>query len=339
MATEPPVYAPRFKDTKGRLVVVGVFEIIGAAFCMLMLATAVVGKLLAPRAREQPSIATFAVLIVALTALLLILGVGSINTRRWARAIGLCVGWIGLVVGIVGVGFIIASIPALRTLLQSQAQATGRPLPVHASNAVVIVIVATVTFFYVVIPGALVLFYRGDNVRRTCEARDTKPRWTDRVPLPILATVLINAGTALALLCTIPTYGRACLVFGALLVGHTAIAVYVLLTALFVYLTAGLYRIDRRAYWIYLASTLILAVNAWMSFRSDGLMRLYRALDLPAVQLNALAKSPFMTSGAVGDGVVASSIAMLLWALWLKRYFTDATPPPLTANTTVIATQ
>ena len=50
---------------------------------------------------------------------------------------------------------------------------------------------------YVIIPGALVLFYRSPHVKATCEARDPVVRWTDACPLPVLAvSLMLGLGAA-----------------------------------------------------------------------------------------------------------------------------------------------
>ena len=71
------------------------------------------------------------------------------------------------------------------------------------------------------LPGILVLFYRGPNVRATFEAKDSSVPWTDRVPAPVLALTLLlvfaGVGALLAL-----SYGVLPL-FGTLLTGVPAV--------------------------------------------------------------------------------------------------------------------
>ncbi|HSP34038.1 MAG TPA: hypothetical protein VLU46_06985, partial [Thermoanaerobaculia bacterium] len=51
----------------------------------------------------------------------------------------------------------------------------------------------------VVVPLALVIFYSRDRVRLECEACD-ESRWTDRVPLPVLAVVIMLAFASVTLI-------------------------------------------------------------------------------------------------------------------------------------------
>ena len=52
----------------------------------------------------------------------------------------------------------------------------------------------------IVLPGANLLFYRSPGVREACEWLDPEKRWTDRVPVIVLAAaMLLVAGAGLAL--------------------------------------------------------------------------------------------------------------------------------------------
>jgi hypothetical protein len=70
----------------------------------------------------------------------------------------------------------------------------------------------------------------------------------------------------------------------------------------------------------------LMSVNSWLSFGGDGMMRVYRALDLPPAQLEVLSKSPLITSGAMRVVTVGGCLLMLAWAWFLKRYFSTRTP-------------
>ena len=64
------------------------------------------------------------------------------------------------------------------------------PLGVYAVMAIV----------GIVLPGANLLFYRSPGVREACEWLDPEKRWTDRVPVIVLAAaMLLVAGAGLAL--------------------------------------------------------------------------------------------------------------------------------------------
>ena len=105
-----------------------------------------------------------------IAALSIPLGYGHLKIRRWARTLSLTLLWSWLVVGaplIVIVFFILAGSKDL-------------PLPV-ALIALVFLVLS-----YLVFPGLLIRFYRGRNVRRTFETKDTKSCWVENLPMPIL---------------------------------------------------------------------------------------------------------------------------------------------------------
>jgi MFS family permease len=105
-----------------------------------------------------------------IAALLIPLGYGHLKIRRWARTLSLTLLWSWLVVGaplIVIVFFILAGSKDLS-------------LPVALITLVLLML------SYLVFPGLLIRFYRGRNVRRTFETKDTKSCWVENLPMPIL---------------------------------------------------------------------------------------------------------------------------------------------------------
>ena len=105
-----------------------------------------------------------------IAALLIPLGYGHLKLRRWARTLFLTLLWSWLVVGaplIVVVFFILAGSKDL-------------------SLPVALIALVFLALSYLVFPGLLIRFYRGRNVRRTFETKDTKSCWVENLPMPIL---------------------------------------------------------------------------------------------------------------------------------------------------------
>src|SRR5436190_12261921 len=98
-ASPPPLVQPVYKDRRTGLIVFGIFAILIGAFCALLVPVMIFGQVMAAR-RLGTEFETSAALISsavygAMAVVMIWLGVGSILARRWARALLLCVGWIG----------------------------------------------------------------------------------------------------------------------------------------------------------------------------------------------------------------------------------------------------
>ena len=105
-----------------------------------------------------------------IAALFIPLGYGHLKMRRWARTLSLTLLWSWLVVGaplIVVVFFILAGSKDL-------------------SLPVALIALVFLALSYLVFPGLLIRFYRGRNVRRTFETKDTQSCWVENLPMPIL---------------------------------------------------------------------------------------------------------------------------------------------------------
>lgn len=119
----------------------------------------------------------------------LIMGIGSIQARRWARALILVSAWPWLCWGVLKVLFMIW------TMVNS-------PVPMLANGRLDtftimrIVAFGFAVFFRVILPAALIIFYRRPDVKATCERWNPQPCWTERVPLPVLSLILIVAVAA-----------------------------------------------------------------------------------------------------------------------------------------------
>lgn len=325
----PP--APAYQDRSTGLVVFGVFAIIIGAVCGLLVPLAVLGQLLAARrlGTEFDSSAAFtaAAIYGLLAAALITLGIGSIRARRWARALLLCLGWIGLIAGLVALPVIWLAMNNLDATLRAQGQS------VHASSLALIKIITLCTTFviYIVIPLVAVLFYSRRNVRLTCEARDPVERWTDRCPLPVLALCVVKAWSALLILLMLPTYGRVFPLYGMLAEGWPARLLWLGMVAFLAYTIRGFYRLDLRAWWIYVAGSVALWASSMVTLQRIGLAAIYRSMGLPERQIALTAHNPLLQGNTL---LWLSLVSVVVWYAYLvstRRFFRPVTNPPAAA--------
>src|SRR4051794_25240629 len=104
METPPPPPPVTYKDRKAGLIVFGVLTLLGGCLCALLVPLTIFAQMVAPHEGPQlnhqamiPGVVLYAAMAIAL----IWLGIGSIQARRWARALLLIGSWSALGMGIV----------------------------------------------------------------------------------------------------------------------------------------------------------------------------------------------------------------------------------------------
>jgi hypothetical protein len=194
-----------YKDRKTALIVFGILTIAMGCVMALFIPLMLFGATMAakePGASEMYKMMIPACVMYGTLAIALIwLGIGSAMARRWARALLLIFSWSWLVVGVIATAstaFVLPKAFAASAALQQQ---RGLPqLPASAQSIAMTIILIFYAVILILLPAIWIWFYQGKNVRATCEARDPRPRWTDRSPLPVVALSLWLAFGSLAML-------------------------------------------------------------------------------------------------------------------------------------------
>jgi hypothetical protein len=322
---------PDYRDRHTGLIIFGVFSILIGTLCAVVAPLALFGQVVAARrlaAEFDLASAFLGTVVYALMAIVLVwLGVGSVLARRWARTLLLCLGWIGLVIGVVAMPAVFFMMNSIGDTLRVHGQ------EVHPLTVVVIKFFALMITFviYIMIPGVAVLFYRSSHVRRTCEVRDPVERWTDRCPVPVLVLCLIQGFGALMLLLILPLYGRVFPFAGVVVQGWTARLLWLGLAAFLALAARGFYRLNPRMWWAYLVVTLLLWTSSLATIGQVGLIDFYRQMGLPERQLEIMANNPLIRHGII---VWLSALGMggfLAYLFYLRRYFGLAKGRPAAA--------
>ncbi|MBU0492872.1 MAG: hypothetical protein KKB13_13570, partial [Chloroflexi bacterium] len=98
------------------------------------------------------------------------LGYGHLRVRRWARKLSVTLLWFWLVVGL----------PLIVVLFLMLVTAK------ELSLAAVVIVAIALVLSYLALPGVLIRFYRGRNVRLTFKAKDPKTYRIEDLPMPAL---------------------------------------------------------------------------------------------------------------------------------------------------------
>jgi hypothetical protein len=330
--------APGYRDRGTGLVIFGVLQIILGLFAALMVPLAAFGAFmsrLAPGGGMRPAqfistVATYAFLSAAFIGL----GIGSVQMKRWARALTLVTSWYGLITGVLVTILLTAALPVIMRSALAQAQQNA-PTPSPAISAGVMAVILTLiivfaAIFLVLIPIAFVIFYSRGDVAETCRRRDPIPRWTDRTPLPVLgASVVLTTGAIYLLLVgvTTPIFPF----FGRYLTGIPGSLCFIVTAALDAYLAIALFRLQSVGWWIAVLTAPIRLLSMALTYARADMMQAYSKIGMSDAQLKMLSSNPMFRGHVFLWWGLMSMVVLLGYLLWLKRYFRAPVSAP--ANT------
>lgn len=281
-------------DRSAGLIGFGVLQILIGLACVMLVLYIASGSELAVRQGPGGGAALASGLIVygVASVYFVSVGIGSMKRRRWAQALSVVVSAMWLAAGVVGAFMLILLLPSI----EQRFHASGLAI---MSGAFVVAIL---------IPLAMLFFYRSESVRAICERADI-PRWTDRVPLPVLAVMIVLGFGSLALVASLANPEIA--MFGTTITGAPAAVTLLGLAILSAWLVVQFYRLRESAWWTLVLLQVIGCVAATIS--------LVRGRPSPS---DDVARSPFFIAI-----IIASWLAYFAYLLYIRRYFAVSTEP------------
>jgi hypothetical protein len=321
---------PAYRDRGTGMVIFGVVQIILGLLAALMIPLVALGAFvsrLGPAGAMRPGqflsgVATYAFIAAALLAL----GIGSVQMKRWARALTLVTSWYWLVMGALVTVLLTAVLPVMMrgALAQMKQGGANSPSPELSAGIMAVfltLIIVFMAFFLVLLPIAFVIFYGRKDVAETCRRRDPIERWTDRTPLPVLgASVVFSTGALYMLLTglTMPIFPF----FGRYLTGIAASLCFIVMAAIDTYLSVALYRLRASGWWIAVFAAVIRLTSLALTYARADLMQAYSRMGLSEAQLQMLSSNPMLRGRVFLWWGALSMLFFLGYLLWLKRYFT-----------------
>ena len=254
-----------YRDRSVGLVLFGILEIlIGGLLAVVMpLAVAAAASIVRLEGRDAVGGVTGALPGLVMYALIglafIVIGIGSVRARRWARALMLGLSWLWLASGVVALVVSWWFLPALWSQLGVE-----EDLPSDVLITVQLATMVLLGFVCLVLPAVFVAFYRSPQVAATCRARDPGPSLVDDCPPHLLSLMLLYALAALSVFAS-PTFGFALPVFGTVLSGWIGAAGWALILVLLLYLAWGTCRRDPAAWWVATIATVLAAVATTVS--------------------------------------------------------------------------
>lgn len=271
---------PGDRDRSVGLMLFGVLEILlglGIGIIVPLLMFLVAGAVESEGASSHGAAFGMLVMHAVLGAAFGLLGVGSIRARRWAREVWLSVAWIWLLTGALS---LLVSVVMLPSLLHA---AGADSLPRAAALLVGVVTISALAVIYVVLPVALLLFYRSPHVEATCRTRGPERQWTDGVPRRIVTLVVLWLAVAISA-AVMPAYNWVTPFFGAVFSGAAGAVVWIGCAIGCVVLAAGTAKRRRWSWNAALVLTAAAAISTLVTFARVDLGSFIDAMGLPADQ-------------------------------------------------------
>jgi len=315
-----------FRDRRSGLQAFGILQIIIGLICALfVLVLAAALELTSRRGIAPPTnIAPAFVIYGAAAFYFITVGSGSIRARRWARAMSVAfsAAWLA-----VGIAVVLSSLLFIRrTLVFVRPSETA--LVIGSTAAILIVA-------FIILPLALFLFYRREDVLLTCETHDPAIRWTDRVPWPVLAVATLLGFASFA---TLANVGAPVVpFFGMALTGASAALTMLTLSGLFGFLTVQWIVLRKSAWWTTLLLHVIGGIVAIVTLATGDVGEVYAKLNMPREQIQA------MQLETLGRSPALWAIVILVWAAYLgvllytRRYFDTPAPRTRVTDATRVA--
>ena len=326
--------APPLPDRGTGLVVFGVFQIILGLLAALMVPLAALGAFmsrLAPGGSMRlgqfaSTVATYGFISVGLLAL----GIGSVQMKRWARALTLVTSWYWLVMGVLVTILITAVLPVFtRSVLgQMRQNSANSPSPEMSAGIMAVILtlmIVFMAFFLIVVPIAFVVFYGREDVAETCRRRDPVERWTDRTPLPVLGASVVFFTGALYLLLTgitLPMFPF----FGRYLTGIAGSMCFVAMAAIDAYLAIAFFRLQTSGWWTAVFVVPLRLISVALTYATADMMQAYSKVGMSDAQLKMLNSNPMFRGHILLWWGLISMILFFAYILWLKRYFNAPMP-------------
>ncbi len=327
---EEAMQSSEFKDKKTGLIAFGIIQIIFGGFCALMIPFMILGMLISTISTKSPAPPMSARLMipgvlfyVILAIWFISMGIGSIKTRRWARAIILVSSWLWLICGINALIVVLLFLPGMYDQMAQNTQ-----MPRAAVLIMKSVMIGFMTVFYIIIPAVFIFFYGNKNVKATCEFRDPQVRWTDKCPLPVLAVSFLFGLWAASML-FMACYHWTMPFFGFIISGATGAAVALIVLLLSVFNAWGTYKLNIKAWWCSLFLIIALTLSTAITFSRVNIWDFYEKMNFPKEQMDMMKQYGMPNNSTMVLSFGLWSLVFLGYLLYIRRYFVH---PPTQEN-------
>lgn len=273
-----------FKDRSGVLTFFGILLILSGIGSFLLILFIALGSLIGQFSPESQTMGNLQVIVfsilvyTAIGIMFIVLGVGSIMKKRWARIFILILHWTWLASGIFTLVFFILLFPHMMDQMRSTVQ-NPEILP-----TVLMLLILLLSVILIIHPLVFIIIYQNKNVKLTMMHRDPNPSWAERCPMPVLALSFLQIYAALTVL-GMGMYGWVFPFFGTFLTGTGGALAVLILSGFYVYTAIEIYNLQLHAWWMLMGLMLLLSVSAVITFSRYDVLDMYRLMHFPEEQI------------------------------------------------------
>lgn len=321
------------KDRRGWLIAFGVIEILLGAISLLLCTLVLITPLLLksshtagrPAGLHAASVIVTAGLYVVIAAFFIVVGIGSIRRRNWARILMLIGSALWLFVGVLGTAFVLFLLPRFMT-----AQHSVAPGAQHIESIVMGSMVLMGIVFGILLPLTFLIFYTRKSVKATCLARiaalsadGTRSR---RLPVPVIILVVWEALAAISVWSFLISPMRATCLFGYIVRGWPTIVIMVVFSVLSAAAAWLIYRVRLAGWTIAFWKLLFFGASTGVSLATGSMSRLFVEMGQTPAQERLVQLFPqFITVVMASTLIMCSAYLALL--IYSRRFFLRVTPP------------
>jgi hypothetical protein len=320
--------APAYKDRSTGLAIFGILTLLLGCLAGLFVPLMLFSQMAAARANPGagnlaamlPAMVVYGLLAVAL----IWLGIGSVQTRRWARALLLIFSWAWLVMGIFAITGMALVMPRMLENVTTAGVSNGtanQALPPGALTGIMVVMLLFLGVFFIVLPAIWIFFYSSRHVKATCEARDGVARWTDACPLPVLG-LCVWLWFSVPMMLVMPLIGHVAVpFFGRFVTGLPGALLYLVLAALWSYVAWLIYQLKPAGWWLLLGGMAVLTVSSGLTFAQHDVLEMYQLMGYPSAQMEQMQKTGLLSGHLIDWLMGFCMLPMLGYILFVKKYF------------------
>ncbi len=304
------------KDRSVALVVAGIVEIVLGilAFSLAMLLMVILSST-GLGAMKPGHLWLVMGFMFYLTVWFIVMGMGSMKARRWARVLVLVGAWVTLFFGTLMMALALYVLPEVHNLLADSGLLSPEAALVMLYSWSLLMLLLQVAF-----PLFAIAFYSMKGVEATCERLNPDPCWTDRIPLPLLAMGIISTLGALSLVTAAPT-NYVVFLFGRIVDGGAGLAVVLLISLACCYVGWGAFTRKMHAWWGAYALVLITSSSMMLTFSEMDMDVLYTRMGYTAEQIAQLSRYEALNPAMLTFVSCVWGAMACIYLVWVRDCF------------------
>jgi len=263
--------------------------------------------------------------------LMIVVAFGCFLFRRWSRPFVLTIGWGWLYMGMVMVISILMMMGPMKEFMAKSmaAQLASAPTPGAPTadsmegffSIFMVIYLVFLTVFLILVPGLLLWLNWGQDVRRTLESRDLRPRWTDRQAAPVIGLTIASITMAVFSLPSLLLMNQPWM--SQFLPGGIFRNLLFLVPLVWGYVAWGSYRGQFAAWALALLMILVGATMGIMSMQQVNWTEVYQQMGMPEKEVARIAPlvEEMLSRKRMAILMGVSMIPLLGYLIWVLRYF------------------